>query len=224
MAATSQAAPGHVHYVSSYVAEMKATMSSTTVTSESTTEDITNPAAAPISSTDDDEATTELTSTVNVITTEATTATTTTPPETTALVTTASTTTTEATANVLSDGFISVPSIHLTFRASSTGSSWSSARTICGENSGHLIYLNTAAKQTYIIDHLSNTGISAEFYIGAFLHNGVTPMWMDGTTIVNPPWAPNEPHNNAKCISMIIPSGEWKDDDCTVLKQYICEK
>ncbi|XP_046574919.1 macrophage mannose receptor 1-like [Haliotis rubra] len=124
----------------------------------------------------------------------------------------------------LSDGFINVPSINLTFQAISSGLHYKAAQTVCVEGSGHLIYLNTAAKQSYITDHLSNAGISAEFHIGGQMLNAVTPTWLDGTAIVNPPWAPGEPHNNAKCISMIIPSGEWKDDDCTAVKQYICEK
>ncbi|XP_067687114.1 uncharacterized protein [Haliotis asinina] len=209
---TTRAAPGHVHYMSLYVAGNKATISSAAAKSETTTEDI-------ITST-------ELTSTTDTITTEVTTATvsTTTPTVTIALATTASTTTTEATASVLNDGFINVPSIHLTFRTSSTGLSWSDARTVCGENNGHLIYLNTAAKRSHIIAHLSGLGISDEFYIGAIMQNGITPFWMDGTRIVNPPWASNEPHNNAKCVLLIIPSGRWKDDDCSLVRQYICEQ
>ncbi|XP_046332525.2 protein let-653-like [Haliotis rufescens] len=214
----SQAAPGHVHYVSAWVAKKKTMMSSATAASEITTE---TAAETTITTTEEE------TSTQEVVTTE-TTATTSTPTttittETTTMsATTASTTTAEATAVVLSTGFTYVPSLHLTFKASSPVTNGKDAQRLCAGQNGHLIYLKTAARRTFITEYLSNTGIS-EFYIGAYMVDALTATWSDGTPVVNPPWAPSEPHQDAKCISMIIPSGEWKDVACTQIMHYICE-
>uniref|UniRef100_A0A673AXW7 C-type lectin domain-containing protein n=1 Tax=Sphaeramia orbicularis TaxID=375764 RepID=A0A673AXW7_9TELE len=107
-----------------------------------------------------------------------------------------------------------------------TAKSWSDARRDCVEEGGDLVSVNSAEEEQYIISRLdSPTGIS--LWMGG--HDSVTEggwEWTDGSPFRYIRWNAGNPdnYNGEDCLSILINSGFWNDDNCNAKRGYICKR
>ena len=97
--------------------------------------------------------------------------------------------------------------------------SWSQAKTKCEELGGHLVTINSAEEQNYLIT-LTNLSIKKNMWIGAYPENGFFH-WITGEAFDYTNWASGEPNNvfNMQNAAMMytkkasFPAGTWNDEN-----------
>ncbi|XP_021380144.1 brevican core protein-like [Mizuhopecten yessoensis] len=117
-------------------------------------------------------------------------------------------------------------SVGLCYKLYNVQRTYADAQTACNTDGGHLIRIDTEAKQDYIRYILQSTG-SPHMYIEATdeVTEGVF-MWGDGRPINYTNWFATEPNNEAgveNCVMLANANFEWYDIPCNSPNTYICE-
>ncbi|XP_033753741.1 C-type lectin mannose-binding isoform-like [Pecten maximus] len=117
-------------------------------------------------------------------------------------------------------------SIDLCFKLYNVPRTHADAQAACNVDGGHLIRVDTQAKQDYI-RHVLQTHASPYMFIEATdeATEGIF-LWGDGRTVAYTDWFSTEPNNEAgieNCIMLANSNYEWYDTPCDALKTYICE-
>ncbi|XP_015997561.2 C-type lectin domain family 10 member A isoform X1 [Rousettus aegyptiacus] len=110
---------------------------------------------------------------------------------------------------------------------SRTGKPWSEAEKYCQLENGHLVVINSREEQNFLEKHIrySNT------WIGLTDPEGVWK-WVDGTDYETnfKNWEPGQPDDwhghelgGGEDCAHLRPTGEWNDDVCQRLYNWICE-
>nr|XP_020506487.1 macrophage mannose receptor 1-like [Labrus bergylta] len=104
---------------------------------------------------------------------------------------------------------------------------WAEARADCLNQGGDLVSITDPFEQAFIqgVIQLSPTGIS--LWMGG--HDSVTEggwEWVDGSPFRYIRWSAGNPDNyyGEDCLSVLINSGYWNDDNCENKRGYICKR
>ncbi|XP_030005898.1 macrophage mannose receptor 1 [Sphaeramia orbicularis] len=104
---------------------------------------------------------------------------------------------------------------------------WAEARADCVNQGGDLISITDPFEQAFIqgLIQQSPTGIS--LWMGG--HDSVTEggwEWTDGSPFRYIRWNAGNPdnYNGEDCLSILINSGFWNDDNCNAKRGYICKR
>ncbi|XP_060077721.1 ladderlectin-like [Ylistrum balloti] len=117
-------------------------------------------------------------------------------------------------------------SVQLCFKINYIARTRANAQAACNSDGGHLIRVDTEAKQNYIRSVLQAAG-SSHMYIDASdeLTEGVF-LWGDGRPVNYSDWFSSEPNNEdgvENCVMLANVNYEWYDVPCHSSKAYICE-
>uniref|UniRef100_A0A8C6S314 C-type lectin domain-containing protein n=1 Tax=Neogobius melanostomus TaxID=47308 RepID=A0A8C6S314_9GOBI len=104
---------------------------------------------------------------------------------------------------------------------------WQDAEAHCTKEQGHLVSIHSEEEHSFItgIVQQSPTGIS--LWMGG--HDSITEggwEWTDGSPFRYIHWNAGNPDDyfGEDCLSILINSGYWNDDNCDNKRGYICEK
>ncbi|XP_048245682.1 hepatic lectin-like [Haliotis rufescens] len=107
--------------------------------------------------------------------------------------------------------------------------SWRDAEIDCQSDHGHLVKLDSSAKNELIVKFAQElrleVGKLVGFNIGAKDgdENGHWT-WYDNTPVSSPKWGPNEPSGDGYCAQILSAhSYRWNDVNCSDSWGYICE-
>lgn len=91
------------------------------------------------------------------------------------------------------------------------------AAQVCESKGSHLVFINSAAENSFLVSHI---GTSSQFWIG---YNGApaTPVWSDGSAIVFENFDQAQTHD---CAVLKTGSSAWRTLVCSDVKRYICER
>uniref|UniRef100_A0A8C9TZN5 C-type lectin domain-containing protein n=1 Tax=Scleropages formosus TaxID=113540 RepID=A0A8C9TZN5_SCLFO len=105
---------------------------------------------------------------------------------------------------------------------SETVKNWEDAETYCGNQNGHLASIHSEEEISFLS---VPTGIS--MWMGG--HDSITEggwEWTDGSPFRYVHWADGNPDDyyGEDCLSILVNSGKWNDDNCDYERGYICKR
>uniref|UniRef100_A0A673L5J8 C-type lectin domain-containing protein n=1 Tax=Sinocyclocheilus rhinocerous TaxID=307959 RepID=A0A673L5J8_9TELE len=109
-----------------------------------------------------------------------------------------------------------------------TVKNWQDAENYCVAQNGHLVSIHnqeTPFEQGFIQAQIQSVPTGVSLWMGA--HDSITEggwMWTDGSPFRYINWASGNPDDyyNEDCLSILINSGAWNDDNCENKRGYIC--
>ncbi|CAK8681517.1 unnamed protein product [Clavelina lepadiformis] len=106
---------------------------------------------------------------------------------------------------------------------------WAYAEKNCTEKGGHLVAIHSQDENFLLLSRATRT-FATTFWIGlkdtAGL-DGRSFTWADGSILDYVNWVDGEPNNfedQEDCAEMHTNSGQWNDDNCGIMNNFICEK
>nr|XP_021324868.1 galactose-specific lectin nattectin-like [Danio rerio] len=104
---------------------------------------------------------------------------------------------------------------------------WADARSDCLNQGGDLLSITEPFEQGYIQAVIQNIPTGVSLWMGA--HDQVTEggwTWTDGSPFRYINWAAGNPDDyyGEDCLSILINSGAWNDDNCENKRGYICKR
>ncbi|XP_067232917.1 C-type mannose receptor 2-like [Chanodichthys erythropterus] len=104
---------------------------------------------------------------------------------------------------------------------------WADARADCVNQGGDLISITEPFEQGFIQAQIQTVPTGVSLWMGA--HDSITEggwTWTDGSPFRYINWAAGNPDDyyGEDCLSILINSGAWNDDNCENKRGYICKR
>ncbi|KPP79615.1 macrophage mannose receptor 1-like, partial [Scleropages formosus] len=104
---------------------------------------------------------------------------------------------------------------------------WADARADCVNQGGNLLSITKPVEQAFIQTQIQTVPTGISMWMGG--HDSITEggwEWTDGSPFRYVHWADGNPDDyyGEDCLSILVNSGKWNDDNCDYERGYICKR